>query len=473
MTVLMWFRSDLRCYDNRALAAAADSSEPIVGIFCYTPKQWQAHDLGSNKVAFIHQHIMALQKELNSHGIPLLTPSCADYAGSVQCIVRYARRLRCSAVYTNVEYEINERQRDRDCTAALEQHSIDFFRHTDQTVLHPSAVQTGGGTCYKVFTPFKKSWIEQARGLDLQPVRLPKQRKPRVDIDTTLPQRLQSFSLQPEALQHWPIGEAAAQAMLSDFLERSARDYDRQRDLAAIDGTSGLSPYLSIGVLSPRQCLDLALRANNGSFDRTNSGISTWISELIWREFYRHVAFGFPHVCRGRAFKGKTEKLQWSDNDTHFQAWCDGRTGIPIVDAGMRQLRHCGWMHNRLRMICAMFLTKNLFIDWRRGETFFNQQLFDADFCSNNGGWQWSASTGTDAAPYFRIFNPYSQSKKCDPDGACIKQYVPELTDVPADIIHEPARWGAGVHQELHYPEPIVDCKTTRQQAIDAFKALT
>ena len=198
--------------------------------------------------------------------------------------------------------------------------------------------------------------------------------------------------------------------------------------------------------------------------------MDTWISELCWRDFYKHILLGFPHVCRHQAFKRETDKLPWSHNEANFQAWCEGRTGFPIVDAAMRQLNETGWMHNRLRMITAMFLTKDLFIDWRLGERYFMQHLIDGDLSANNGGWQWSASTGNDAAPYFRIFNPFLQSKKCDPDGEFIRRFVPELAHLDAKRIHEPH--AKGVDVRLKYPKPIVDHAFARLDTLAYFKAL-
>ena len=213
---------------------------------------------------------------------------------------------------------------------------------------------------------------------------------------------------------------------LRDFCRERVQDYDRKRDIPGEPGTSRLSAALAIGLLSPRQCL-ARLQAEQETANESASGPHVWLSELIWREFYQHVAFHFPRVVKGRAFKEETDAIRWRDDEADFQAWCEGRTGFPIVDAGMRQLKQTGWMHNRLRMITASFLVKDLHIDWRRGERYFMSQLIDGEFASNNGGWQWAASTGTDAAPYFRVFNPTTQGKRFDPEGHFIRQYVPEL----------------------------------------------
>jgi deoxyribodipyrimidine photo-lyase len=270
----------------------------------------------------------------------------------------------------------------------------------------------------------------------------------------------------------WTAGERAAKLRLNAFVTKQIRAYKDRRDLPAEAATSRLSPYLTAGVISPRQCLLAAAEANGGRLDGGRAGPSCWVSELIWREFYRHVLVGFPRVSMNRAFKEKTERVPWRYDGDQFADWCAGRTGVPIVDAGMRELAQTGWMHNRLRMIVAMFLTKDLLIDWRWGERHFMRQLIDGDLASNNGGWQWSASTGTDAAPYFRIFNPYRQGQRYDPAGNYIRQFVPELADVPSDWLHDPNKFPAEERQRLGYPEPMIDHAAARQQALAAFNAL-
>ncbi|MHC4092761.1 MAG: cryptochrome/photolyase family protein, partial [Planctomycetota bacterium] len=260
-----------------------------------------------------------------------------------------------------------------------------------------------------------------------------------------------------------------ARRRLRTFVSQRIEHYDEARDFPAKNGTSALSPYLAAGILSPRQCLSAALEANSGRLDSGNKGVTTWISELIWREFYRHVLIGLPRVCMNRPFRSGTDRLPWRCDEGQFHAWCEGRTGVPIVDAGMRQLAQTGWMHNRLRMIAAMFLTKDLFIHWRWGERCFMRHLVDGDFANNNGGWQWSASTGTDAAPYFRIFNPIIQSRRFDGNGDFIRRFVPELRGVPVAAVHEPH---SGSCQSPDYPKPIVDRNTVRERVTKAFRQL-
>jgi deoxyribodipyrimidine photo-lyase len=244
-------------------------------------------------------------------------------------------------------------------------------------------------------------------------------------------------------------------------------NYDETRDIPGVDGTSQLSPYLAIGALSPRQIIDALQHAHPNALSDT-AGVGTFISEICWRDFYRNLIVEVPRLSMDKPFKLNTLGLPWSNDTEAFERWKAGQTGIPIVDAAMRQLNETGWMHNRCRMITAMFLTKNLFINWRWGEDYFMNQLIDGDLASNNGGWQWSASTGTDAAPYFRIMNPVSQSLKFDPSGDYIRRWVPELTNLDNKSIHEP--YAKGPRPGLNYPQPLVDLKQSRQRAIDVFK---
>jgi deoxyribodipyrimidine photo-lyase len=263
----------------------------------------------------------------------------------------------------------------------------------------------------------------------------------------------------------WPAGEDSARQRLNRFVAKPLFLYQAQRDFPALEGTSQLSPYLAAGMISARECFAAALIANNHELDMGNQGAVIWMSELIWRDFYKDILVAVPRVSMNKAFKPETEKLRWRYDEHQLIAWQEGKTGFPIVDAAMRQLNATGWMHNRLRMGVAMFFSKNLFFDWRIGEAYFMSRLIDGDLSANNGGWQWSASTGTDAAPYFRIFNPIRQSERFDPKGDFIRQYCPELASLSSKEIHEPTN-------RLGYPKQIVNLEQSRKDAIAAFKAL-
>jgi len=253
---------------------------------------------------------------------------------------------------------------------------------------------------------------------------------------------------------------------LHSYLDKNIFKYAQDRNDPIIDGTSRLSAYLASGIISPKRCILEALKLNNFELDSGEKGIVKWIDEIIWREFYKNIMFSFPKVSRGQPFQEYTKKIKWRYNDDELNAWKSGNTGFPIIDAAMKQLINEGWMHNRLRMVVAMFFTKNMLHDWRLGEEFFMQNLIDGDFSSNNGGWQWSSSTGTDAAPYFRIFNPLTQSKNFDSDGLFIKKYINELKDLDKKDIHDPDE---NIRNHCNYPTQMLDLKQSRLRAIDAF----
>ncbi len=268
----------------------------------------------------------------------------------------------------------------------------------------------------------------------------------------------------------WPAGEDEAHDRLNNFIEHRVKGYANFRDIPSEDGTSGLSPYLAVGALTTTQCMQAAISLNEGSITGGHPGVSVWINELIWREFYRHLLDEYPRLSKAKPFKQDTDRLPWKHDTLLFQAWATGKTGYPIVDAAMRQLSETGWMHNRLRMITAMFLTKHLFIDWRWGEQFFMEHLVDGDLASNNGGWQWSASTGVDSVPYFRIFNPTRQSQRFDTSGDFIRRYVPELQSLDNQSIHQPSVQQA---LALDYPLPVVDHRASVEQTKRWFKQLS
>ncbi|MEM7228919.1 MAG: deoxyribodipyrimidine photo-lyase [Planctomycetota bacterium] len=474
MRCLVWFRSDLRLIDNRALAhAVRQADDGVVGVFVVSPSQWAEHDWASIKVGFILRNLRRLSDSLAECRIPLRILTIDRFEDVPAALLNLARDVDAGAISFNREYEVNEHARDESVEALFRAHDLDVHRHHDRVILPPGSVMTQQGGWYSVFTPFRKAWtrtvIEQD-GFTLH--RAPKAQRA-IDVERDdVPDAVDGFDAAMDQPERWPAGEDEAARRLKAFLSERVGDYDEHRDLPDVDGTSSLSPYLAQGVISPRVCLERARDANGGTYGTDGSldtGPTVWISELIWRDFYSHLLVGFPRLSKHQPYKLPTQSITWEDDDDGFEAWCEGRTGFPIVDAAMRQLRETGWMHNRLRMITAMFLTKDLFIDWRRGERFFMQHLIDGDLAANNGGWQWSASTGTDAAPYFRIFNPTSQSKRYDPDGSFIRRFVPELRGLTSKAIHDP---NTAQRMEAGYPEPVVDHRAARERVMIAFKSL-
>ncbi len=474
MKTVVWFRRDLRVRDNSALyEATSEKGRAVVALYIITPEQWQEHDDAPAKVHFWLENVRELKTELEALHIPLLVRETKRYDQIPRLITKLMAEVEADALYVNAEYEVNERGRDEAVRAALKKKGGKFLAFTDRVILAPDAIETGGGTPYTVFTPYRKKWTEHAS--ESAPSVLPrarKQEKMRGISSDDVPEKVRGFDFTSARPDLWPAGESAAKKKLSRFVKEKIEGYDDRRDFPAVAGTSTLSPCLAAGVLSPRQCFEAARDANNGSIAGGRKGIATWISEIIWREFYTHILYSYPRVSMHRPFRLDTERLIWNESDELYDAWREGRTGYPIVDAAQRQLVQTGWMHNRLRMVTAMFFSKDLFLDWRLGERHFMQNLVDGDLAANNGGWQWSASTGTDAAPYFRIFNPDSQSARFDPDAKFIKKFCPELADVDPKKLHNVAKFTPLERAACDYPEPIVDHKRARERAIDAFKNL-
>lgn len=467
---LLWLRSDLRIHDNTALHAAAERG-PVIAFYLLSPQQWREHDDAPGKIDFWLRNLHELQRDLQRLNIPLLVRTAQDWSQAPQVLLAVCREHGITAVRVNEEYGINESRRDQAVQRTLEAAGIAFQRYLDQLLFAPGSVLTRGGGYFQVFSQFRKVCYQRLATALPPCLPAPRAQAPLAIVSDPLPEHIDGFQdIPPLAREFWPAGERAACARLATFAEDELRRYHAVRDLPAVEGTSRLSPYLASGVLSPRQCLHAALSNNGGEFETGNPGAVAWINELLWREFYKHILVGYPRVSRHRAFRLETEALPWRDAPAELEAWQQGRTGIPIVDAAMRQLLASGWMHNRLRMVVAMFLTKNLLIDWRVGERWFMRHLIDGDLAANNGGWQWSASTGTDAAPYFRIFNPLSQSAKFDPQGRFLRYWLPELAHLDDRAIHDPA--SLGLFGVSGYAKPIVDLALSRERALAAFQNL-
>ena len=475
MRGLVWFRSDLRLDDNPALAAACEHSDRgVVAVYVFTPEQWQEHDWAPVKIEFVRRTLVELSGALEAKNIALRVLTVPRFADVPKAIAKLANDSGCDGLYYNEEYEVNETRRDEAVRERFESAVGEVHVFTDQCVFKPGEIRTGEGNFYTVFTPFRRTWYKAYENDPeaVTPIGKPRKLPEMVGKPDAIPEAIRGYEDVPAHADDWEAGEKESHRRLGAFLGKRIDAYKDERDFPAIDATSVLSPYLACGAISLRRCVHEAVEWNDGKLYKGSPGAVHWISELVWREFYKHILVGFPRVSMHRAFKLSTEKLRWNENEEHLRAWQEGRTGVPIVDAAMRQLVQTGWMHNRLRMITAMFLTKNLFIDWHLGERFFMRHLIDGDLAANNGGWQWSASTGTDAAPYFRIMNPYSQSKKFDPDGDFIRKYVPELAELDAKEIHDPSQLPPLMRSKIDYPDPLVDVSKTRRRAIEAFKAL-
>ncbi|AMG29223.1 deoxyribodipyrimidine photo-lyase [Grimontia hollisae] len=468
---LVWFRRDLRVKDNVALTEACKSGEPVIAIYYETPVQWKAHALAPMQADLIQRRLVTLRQELETLNIPLLFRSVDRYKDINQSLAQLCQQYQIADIFCTRDYETDEVDRDNAIAGMLSLTGTTLHRFDYKCIFAPGMVTNGAGNTYRVFTPFKKAWITQATQLDLSPIGAPSPVKTDALTSALLRQPCQIAFRYPQCDSvGWPIDDSAIIQRLRDFCRYRVDHYQATRDFPAIPGTSQLSPYLAIGAISPRQCLARLLAEVPNCMEKDAGGAHVWLSELIWREFYQHIAAAYIDVSKGKAFQDWTDNIEWNRDELQFQRWKQGKTGFPIVDAAMRQLNDTGWMHNRLRMIVASFLVKDLHIDWRWGERYFMSKLIDGDFAANNGGWQWSASTGTDAQPYFRVFNPASQSKKFDPNVRFIRRWLKELESVPDSALHTPHIWAEKKGIELSYPAPIVDHKTARISAIEMFE---
>ncbi|EJI1384210.1 MULTISPECIES: deoxyribodipyrimidine photo-lyase [Vibrio] len=467
--VLVWFRRDLRALDHTALKAALDSGQPVVACFIATPEQWREHHMAPMQADLIARRLACLNEELESLNIPFLYKEVPSFSDCTDVISGWAETLEATSVMANIHYEVNERELDTQVSEALASHDIEFELFHDKCVHAPTTVLNKQGEYFKVFTPFKRAWLTQ---FHMPTVVKPHEQAP---LNKKVLEQLESarfnssftFSYPRESSEDWLASTNDILKQLREFARERSDAYQSERDFPAIDGTSQLSPYLAIGALSPRQCI-ARLYAENQQNDLTE-GKATWLSEIIWREFYQHLLVFEPKLVKGKGFIDWEDKIQWSYDEKAFERWKTGTTGYPIVDAAMRQLNQTGWMHNRLRMIVASFLTKDLHVDWRWGEAYFMSKLVDGDFAANNGGWQWSASTGCDGQPYFRIFNPISQGEKFDANGEFVRHWVPEIKSVPNKYIHKPWTWEG--FSLLEYHKPMVDHKTEREITLQLFKS--
>jgi deoxyribodipyrimidine photo-lyase len=459
---LCWFRTDLRVHDNLALAAAMAEGS-TVALYIATPGQWLRHDDAPIKLDFWRRNLEALEVTLAKRNIPLVCCEVRDYADIPSLVSRLINHWQITSLHFNAEYPLNEHQRDEAVSARCRKEGVAVHRHHDSVLIRPSAILNKSGEPFRVFTPFSRR-ARQIIGTLGNAVSLPAKNtsptRKAAKLSEQLPVNALSWPKSDSRWEQlWPAGEKVAGKQLENFCRDAIGKYKQVRDFPAIDGTSTLSPWLSAGVISIRDCWRQSSAWADGD------GVETWKNELLWREFYKHIMFHYPHVSRGEPFRRDLAHVPWRDDEKEFRAWCDGRTGIPIVDAAMRQLRETGWMHNRLRMVTAMFLAKHLLIDWRKGEQWFMQHLVDGEFSANNGGWQWSSSTGTDAVPYFRVFNPVTQSQRFDAQGDFIRRYLPEIADLDNRSIHDP-----GLLKPDSYPAPIIDLKFGRERAIASFR---
>jgi deoxyribodipyrimidine photo-lyase len=464
---IWWIRRDVRLHDNPALARALAGGGPVVPVFVLDPVLLggRHHGKAARRRGFLVGGLRALDGDLRARGARLVVRS-GPPADVLETLVS---ETGARAVVAEGDASPYARRRDADVRRSV---PLEIVGST--SVHHPAEVVKDDGTPFTVFTPFKNAWLARplpsASDVLAAPGRLP-----------PVPKDVGSEPLPDgETVDAFPAGEAEARQRLQAFMKRTVDRYATERDRVDHDGTAALSPYFRFGMLSAREAVVAALAAGagrngGGGGRKAHGGADVWLSELVWREFYLAILFHHPHVLSA-AFNERFRRLAYRRSQRELAAWRGGRTGYPIVDAAMRQLAAIGWMHNRARMIVASFLTKDLLLDWRDGEAWFMERLLDGDPAANNGGWQWTAGVGTDAAPYFRVFSPVLQGKRCDPDGAYVRRWVPELAHVPAARIHEP--WTLTPLEQRaarciigrDYPAPIVEHHTARSRALAAYR---
>ena len=455
-----WFRNDLRLQDNTALNEIARRADEWLPVFIVDPRISNDLEGSSRRNHFLFDCLERLGAELAKKNIPLLI----RHGHPESVLPKLVEQTGASLLTFNIDITPFARHRDDIVEQKIRQAGATVIARQDHVMYAPSEVRTKTGGAYSVYTPYRRTWMRKWEDEPRLPVpcgRL-KPAIPGFARDSVPKIRTNTSQVTRHSLPTG--GEAAAHRRLDSFLSRSVVNYHIDRDRPDIDGTSRLSPYLRFGAVSVRQCFARAMAAAHAE-SPLEQGVGKWLDELVWREFYSGVLEENPRVLR-ESYRHDTKNISWNDNPSDFEAWCRGETGYPIVDAGMRQLRSTGWMHNRVRMIVASFLTKDLLIDWRKGERFFFKSLVDGDPASNNGGWQWASSTGTDAQPYFRIFNPTTQGKRWDPDGSYVRKWIPELEHVPTKSIHSPSE----KEPIASYPAPIVDHSKRRKIAIERFK---
>jgi deoxyribodipyrimidine photo-lyase len=425
---IFWFRRDLRLEDNTALFYALQSDHPVLPIFIFDKEILdKLEDKTDARVQFIHDSLLAMQSKLVTAGSSLQVL----HSWPIEAFTTLLKEYDIANVYCNTDYEPYARDRDAAIQTLLEKNNAKLISYKDHVIFEKEEVTKDDGKPYTVFTPFSRKWKAALKETDLN----------LYETEKYFNNFFKTSAIEIPSLKQMGFKNTTQTYPSKSVEAELVKKYSLQRDIPSVLGTSRLGLHLRFGTISIRR---LAKYSRNLS--------ETFLNELIWRDFYHMILWHFPHVGKGKAFKPAYDFIQWRDDEAAYKKWCDGQTGYPIVDAGMRELNTTGFMHNRVRMIVASFLCKHLLIDWRLGEAYFAQKLLDFDFAANNGGWQWAAGSGCDAAPYFRIFNPYLQTKKFDPDLKYIKKWVPEFED-------------------FSYPKPIVEHTVARDRCLQVYKA--
>ncbi|KAI0196390.1 FAD binding domain of DNA photolyase-domain-containing protein [Astrocystis sublimbata] len=488
--VLHWFRSkDLRAEDNRALHAVSQKAQEgeaggaLISCFLYSPKDLQWHGTSPARSDFMLESLRLLREQLDGLNIPLVILTAEQRCQKGEQIMDFIKKHDISHVYANIEYEVDEIRRDLDLLDRVEsEDNVHFELLHDQTIVTPGNLVTGSGGPHKVFTPYHKAWLSEVSD---DPSLIDTVGVPKANPKASRDKLKELFDAQKNGLPSlpddkqfpsdkdrdrirglWPAGHDAGMKRLREFFDKKVSTYADKRSTPAEDNSSRLSPYFAAGMLSVREVLSTARQAlNNGSADFSSSGadagLAAWVREVVFREFYRHMMVVTPHNSMNLPQNLKFDFVQWEEDEEGWEKWCSGTTGVPFVDAGMRQLRAEAYMHNRLRMNVASYLRTNLLLDYRRGERWFAENLVDWDLCNNTQGWE----------PSYTVFNPVAQAEKCDPHGDFIRKYVPELKDVKGKAVFDPFhRLEREEFEKLGYPEPHVDYKESKERCIKRYK---
>ena len=459
---LCWLRRDLRLTDHRALTEACKNSEKVTLVFVFDITILsKLKDRNDRRVNFIYNSVCEIDQKLRKKGSALVIL----YGDAREIIPSFAKQISANAVFFNHDYEPLAKERDKAIAQSLKSLKIAYHHFKDQVIFESLEVVNKSGEPFRRFTPYKNAWLKKLTKKDYFNFR---PNLKRLTPKKHLKRFLKIWTLNDLSFQKTELwlecGETAAERRLYSFLKK-INDYCDARDFPSIEGTSGLSVHLRFGTISIRKLVRLAIKRNY-------EGSNAWLSELIWRDFYQMILDRHPKVTTS-TFQPQYNSIKWSGTDKFFRAWCFGVTGYPLIDAAMRHFNQTGWMHNRLRMIVASFLVKDLLVDWRKGEAYFSRFLLDFDLASNNGGWQWSASTGCDAQPLFRIFNPVTQSKRFDPEGRFIRSVIPELARFSNKDIHFPFSTSPEIQEKAFcevgkdYPKPIVEHNIQRHRALE------
>jgi len=467
---LVWLRRDLRLYDHNALFSALKNSKAVYCCFIFDINILENLTIKNDRrIDFIWHALKEIKTELNNLGSDLIV----EVGDPIILIPSLIQKYKCSALFLNKDYEKYAIDRDKKISDTLQLNNIETHRYKDQVIFEEKEILTQNNSPYTVFTPYKNNHLKRIFNEGISQFDCDSYKVNLAKFKNRPLQSLKEIGFEKSNISSIkvPLGTKGGLALIEDFKAR-IKNYNHNRNFPGVKGVSYLSVHNRFGTVSIRHLARIAIEHNS-------EGSSTWLNELIWRDFYFQILSNFPHIEEGKAFKLKYNNLKFENNEKLFTAWKNGQTGFPIIDAGMRQLNLTGFMHNRLRMIIACFLVKDLLIDWRWGEKYFSDHLIDYDLSANNGGWQWAASTGCDAQPYFRIFNPLLQSERFDPDGNFIKKYVPELKLLNKKEIHQPSVFfnkspnNFPIKLGLDYPFPIVNHAEQKSKIMALFKNVT